>query len=89
MSLLEFKQYINNLDHTNNKLYYIKKELIIYIARQRIQDIVSTKFIKLIDVNIFEIYDNLESLDIGDILKMSKKEDLVRCAVRYKNLTQA
>lgn len=86
MSLLEFKQYIGNLDYTNNKLYYIKKELIIYIARQKIKDITSTKFVKLIDINIFQIYEQLESLDIEDILKMSKKEDLYKCADRYMDI---
>lgn len=83
MNLLKFKQYINNLDHTNNRLYYIKKELIIYIVKQKIQDMTSQKPINLIDLNIFEIYEYFESLNIEDILKMSKKEDLVRCASRY------
>lgn len=79
MSLAEFKQYIINLDKHNIQLYQIKKELIIYIAKETINMLYKEK--EYIDV--LHIYNNLQSLKIEDIISMSKIEDLSKCANRY------
>lgn len=79
MSLAEFKQYIINLDKDNIQLYQIKKELIIYIAKETINMLYKEK--EYIDV--LHIYNNLQSLKIEDIISMSKIEDLSKCANRY------
>lgn len=83
MSAVEFKQYIINLDKHNIKLYQIKKELIIYIARETINVLYKENSNKLQNFDVLYIYKDLESLDIKDIVEMSKKEDLTKCAKRY------
>lgn len=79
MSLAEFKQYIINLDKHNIQLYQIKKELIIYIAKETINMLYKEKE----NVDVLHIYNNLQSLKIEDIISMSKIEDLSKCANRY------
>jgi hypothetical protein len=79
MSLTEFKQYIINLDKHNIQLYQIKKELIIYIAKETINMLYKEKE----NVDVLHIYNNLQSLKIEDIISMSKIEDLSKCANRY------
>lgn len=79
MSLAEFKQYIINLDKHNIQLYQIKKELIIYIAKETINMLYKEKE----NVDVLHIYNNLQSLKIEDIISMSKNEDLSKCANRY------
>ena len=85
MSLAEFKQYIINLDKHNIQLYQIKKELIIYIAKETI-NMFSENRIRVVEkeyIDVLHIYNNLQSLKIEDIISMSKIEDLSKCANRY------
>jgi hypothetical protein len=85
--LIEFKQYINSLDKHNIKLYQIKKELIIYIATETIKDILSNdKNSKQVNFDVLYVYEDLQTLEIEDIIEMSKKEDLDKCAGRYLKL---
>ncbi len=57
MSLAEFKQYIINLDKHNIQLYQIKKELIIYIAKETINMLYKEKE----NVDVLHIYNTILS----------------------------